>query len=167
MIVIPTLESERLRLRPMTIDDWPAYERLMASDHSQFMGGPTPKHVTWGIFSHDIAHWTLFGHGALMVELKETATTVGQVGINFGPLFPEHELGWFLYEDFEGNGFALEAALKMRKWAFEELGLKTLVSYIDQKNTRSRKLAERMGAVIDTSAPCNDPEDLVYRHPSS
>ncbi len=54
----------------------------------------------------------------------------------------------------------------MRKWAFEELGLKTLVSYIDPKNERSRKLAERMGAVIDPDAERHDPVDLVYRHPA-
>ncbi len=92
MTVIPTLETERLRLRPMTIEDWPQYEQLMQSDRSQFMGGPTPRHVTWGIFSHDIAHWVLFGHGALMVDDKTTGKTVGQIGLNHGPLFPEHEL---------------------------------------------------------------------------
>ncbi|SFK48561.1 Protein N-acetyltransferase, RimJ/RimL family [Pseudovibrio ascidiaceicola] len=167
MTVIPTLETERLRLRPMTIEDWPAYEQLMQSERSQFMGGPTPKHVTWGIFSHDIAHWVLFGHGALMIDDKTTGKTVGQVGLNHGPLFPEHELGWFLYEGFEGHGYALEAAQTMRKWAFDRLSLKTLVSYIDPKNDRSRKLAERMGAVIDPDAQRHDPVDLVYRHPLS
>ncbi|GHB43496.1 N-acetyltransferase [Pseudovibrio japonicus] len=150
----------------MTIEDWPAYEQLMRSERSRFMGGPTPKYVTWGIFSHDIAHWTLFGHGALMIDDKTTDKTVGQVGLNHGPLFPETELGWFLYDGFEGHGYALEAALRMRQWGFEEFGLKTLVSYIDQKNERSCKLAERMGAVIDPDAPCLDPDDLVYRHPA-
>jgi len=32
-----------------------------------------------------------------MIALAESGECVGQVGINHGPLFPEKELGWFVY----------------------------------------------------------------------
>ena len=148
----------------MTIQDWPAYAAFMASERAVQMGGPYAEDRAWGVFCHDTAQWMLFGHGALMMEDKASGTCLGQVGINHGPLFPEKELGWFVYEQAEGRGFAFEAADALRHWAFTECGLETLVSYIDRDNGRSRRLAERLGAVIDPAAPVKDPGDLVYRH---
>src|SRR5262245_51652788 len=101
----------------------------MASPRSIGMGGPYDLRGAWGMFCHDIACWELFGHGALMIELKSDRVCVGQVGINHGPLFPEKELGWLLYDGFEGEGYATEAARAMRDWAFDVLQLATLVSY--------------------------------------
>ncbi|MGO8189933.1 GNAT family N-acetyltransferase, partial [Rhizobium leguminosarum] len=84
---------------------------IMASPRSIGMGGPFDLRAAWGMFCNDVALWQLFGHGALTVELGETGECVGQVGINHGPLFPEKELGWFVYEEYEGRGYATEAAL--------------------------------------------------------
>ena len=164
MTDIPTLTTERLILRPPAFDDFPAYEALWASPRSRYMGGPYDSFVTWGLFCHDVACWELFGHGALMIDLAATGECVGQVGINHGPLFPEKELGWMIYEAHEGRGYILEAARALRDWAHTAGGLPTLVSYVDPANTRSIAVAERLGATLDALAPRQDPEDLVYRH---
>ncbi|WP_114010161.1 GNAT family N-acetyltransferase [Cohaesibacter intestini] len=164
MTPIPEIETARLRLRPMMISDWPDYSALMQSSRAQYMGGPHDIAAAWGMFCHDVANWPLFGHGALMIEEKETGLCVGQVGINHGPLFAEKELGWFVYPHAEGRGYAFEAACAFRDWAFASLGLQSLVSYMDPANDRSRRLAERMGAVPDPDAARPEPQDLVYRH---
>ncbi len=164
MFEIPRLETDRLILRAPNMLDWPDYLSLMRSDRARFMGGPFSLHGAWGLFCHDLVQWSLFGHGALMIDEKSSRKCVGQVGINSGPLFPEHELGWCLYDGFEGKGYAFEAAEAMKEWAFGTLGLETLVSYIDPPNGPSRRLAERLGAELDPDAPRNDPNDLVYRH---
>jgi RimJ/RimL family protein N-acetyltransferase len=44
------------------------------------------------------------------------------------------------------------------------LALPALISYIDPANTVSRRVAERLGAVIDKAAPRPIPTDLVYRY---
>ncbi|MBB4572733.1 RimJ/RimL family protein N-acetyltransferase [Rhizobium lentis] len=119
------------------------------------------------MFCHDVALWQLFGHGALMIDLAESGECVGQVGINHGPLFPEKELGWFVYEDHGGRGYATEAALALRDWAFSALKLPSLVSYIAPGNAASVAVAERLGARLDPTAPRTDPADLVYRHSAS
>lgn len=164
MTDIPTLRTRRLVLRPMTEADFPAYRDLMASPRSAYMGGPLEPRFAWGIFCHDIACWALYGHGGLMIDLAATGECVGQVGINHGPLFPEKELGWLLYDGFEGQGYVTEAATALRDWAFAELKLKSLVSYFDPANVRSIAVAERLGAVRDDSAPRQDADDVVYRH---
>ena len=164
-MTIPTLTTDRLILRPPVSADFAAYEALWASPRSRYMGGPHNSFAAWGLFCHDIACWQLFGHGALMIDLRETAQCIGQVGINHGPLFPEKELGWLLYPGHEGKGYAFEAARALRDWAFIERRLPTLVSYCDPANARSIAVAERLGAVRDPLAPRQDPEDLVFRHP--
>lgn len=162
--MIPSLTTERLTLRPPTMADYPAYAVFLASDRSTCMGGPFDTFAAWGLFCHDIAQWHLFGHGALMIELRASGQCVGQVGINHGPLFPEKELGWLLYDGHESQGYAFEAAQALRDWAFAVRGLPTLVSYCDGGNVRSIAVAKRLGAVRDRAAPKQDPEDVVFRH---
>ena len=164
---IPTIETERLILRPLCMDDWPGYLDLMRSSRARYMGGPYSVEAAWGCFCHDMALWALEGHGALAVDDRLTGGTVGEVVINAGPLFPERELGWLVYAEAEGKGYACEAAAALRDWAFAVRGLETLVSYIDPRNARSIKLAERLGAELDGDAPRQDPRDVVYRHPRS
>lgn len=93
MTEIPTLTTARCRLRPMIGDDWPAYLELMQSERARFMGGPFTVTAAWGHFCADHAQWRFFGCGALMIDERGTGVSLGQVGINAGPLFPERELG--------------------------------------------------------------------------
>lgn len=161
---IPTILTPRLRLRPMRLEDWPAFRDMMESPRACFMGGPFALPAAWGTFCADYALWDFFGTGALMIDDRQSGETLGQVAVNQSPLFPEPELGWMLYPAGEGRGVALEAATALSAWAAQERGLRRLVSYIDSANHRSIRLAERLGARFDPAAPRPDPEDLVYRH---
>lgn len=163
-VPIPTISTARLTLRAQTIDDFAAYFDFLASPRAAGVGGPFDEHGAWGMFCHDAAQWQFFGHGALMIDLADTGLCVGQVGINHGPLFPEKELGWLIYDGHEGMGYASEAAAGMRDWAFGTLGLASLVSYIAPGNMRSIAVAERIGGVRDPAARGGDPTDSVYRH---
>lgn len=160
----PTIETGRLILRLPNLEDWPSFETLMTSDRASHMGGPYSVPVAWGWFCHGIAQWQLFDVGNLSIISRQTGACLGQIEINQGPGFPEPELGWLLIASAEGRGFAFEAATAMRDWAFRERKLPTLVSYIGQENTRSIRLAERLGASLDEKALKQDPDDLVFRH---
>jgi RimJ/RimL family protein N-acetyltransferase len=163
--VIPTLDTARLRLRPIRADDFPAYAAAVMSDRAWAMGGPYDLRGAWGMFCHDVAGWPLFGMGALMVDRRDTGATVGQVQLNNGPLFPETELGWLLYAGHEGHGYATEAAAALRDWAFGPRGLAGLVSYVHPDNRASHRVAARLGGVPDRAAPTRPGEDgfTVYR----
>jgi len=160
----PVLETGRLTLRPMRAGDFPAYAALMAGPRAVYMGGPHDTAAAWGLFCHDAGCWALFGHGALMMDLREGGETVGQVGLNAGPLFPETELGWMVYDGHEGQGYATEGAAALRDWAFATLPLDSLVSYTHPGNDASKAVARRLGAVEDHAAPRQDPGDCVFRH---
>ena len=162
----PIIKTDRLLLREPVLEDWPSFAAVMTSDRARYMGGPFSIGSAWGAFCHGVALWQLFGVGNLTIELRETKQCLGQIEINQGPRFPEPELGWQLTSEAEGKGYAFEAAVALRDWAFQDRKLQTLVSYIDPGNARSIRLAERLGATIDDHAPKQDPDDLVYRHVS-
>jgi RimJ/RimL family protein N-acetyltransferase len=119
MATIPTLTTSRLILRPMGMGDWNSYRCFMASDRARHMGGPFTLAVAWGMFCADHAQWSLLGCGALMIEHRQSGGCLGQVGINHGPQFPERELGWLVFPEAEGHGFAFEAATALRAWVRE------------------------------------------------
>lgn len=162
-MIAPTLTTQRLVLRPLQMADFAAYAGFLASDRSRFMGGPHEARTAWSWFCNDVAQWALLDMGALMVT--DQGRVIGQVAICHGPIFPEPELGWFLYQGAEGQGFATEAAAALRDWGLGARGLATMVSYVDPANAASARLAERLGARIDPMAatPDNEPT-LAYRH---
>ena len=170
MRLVPTIETQRLRLRGHVESDFGPFADMFASERSRYMHGPLTRRQAWFAFCSDVAQWQLMGHGAWGVERLEDGAFVGQVALGKPPHFPELELGWFVVEGFEGQGYALEAATAARDYAYVEMGRDTLVSYIDPQNDRSIALAERMGATRDDSAERPDGESLdeclVYRHPT-
>lgn len=60
------------------------------------------------------------------------------------PLF---EIGWFIDKGHEGEGFAYEAAKAGIGFIFNELEAYKVIAATDDTNTRSYKLAERLGFV--------------------
>jgi RimJ/RimL family protein N-acetyltransferase len=160
----PVLQTQRLTLRGHVMADFEPYAAAFATDRFSHMGAPLSRDKAWACFCRDVAQWELLGHGAWAIALNETGAFIGQVGINGHPYFPENELGWLVMPEAEGRGFAQEAAAAARDWAFRTLGLTSLVSYIAAGNTRSIKLAERLGAVQDDEAECPYDGHLVFRH---
>ena len=114
-MVTPLLKTKRLVLRKPEFPDWERYQKFMASENAIYMGGPFTKESAWGWYCSDIAQWMLFGHGALMLQHNTSGACLGQVCINHGPLFPEHELGWYLYPEAEGYGYSA-SALHRTRW---------------------------------------------------
>lgn len=159
----PTIETDRLILRPHVAADLEAFWSFYQSDRSRYMDVPTSRSQLWAGMLAEVGSWEIFGWGGLAIETKD-GQLAGQVCISQPPHFPELELGWIVFDGFEGFGYAFEAASAMRDYAFEILEVPTLVSYIDGNNQRSVALAKRMGAVEDLNARTYDAADQVYRH---
>ena len=162
---IPVIETERLVLRAPREDDFEAHAGLMASERSRFIGGPQDKPTAWRGFCSALGHWALRGYGMWMVADKADDTPLGRVGFINHLGWDEPELGWHVYGAAEGKGVAHEAALAAREHGSKHLGLDGVISYIDPANSRSVKLAERLGARFEREGevvghPCH-----VYRHP--
>ena len=161
----PVLLTERLRLRPYKFDDFDAFSAYFKSPRSVYTDGPVSEESAWDQFSAGAGRWLLVGYGAWSVERREDAAVVGLVSLNAPISLPEIELGWILWHGFEGHGYAFEAAVCARQFAFDELESAGLLSCIHKDNVRSIRLAERLGCVRDTAIVPPDPEnDLIFRH---
>ena len=166
---VPQLKTQRLILRAPELADFPAYEAIMAADIHGYMGGPFNTEDAWLDFNQGIAGWSLRGQGMWTVTLADE-TVVGFVCAMCGWGDQETELGYLFLADHHGKGYATEACQAARDYAWDTQGVASMVSYIDPKNTPSRALAERLGAVHDTNAPLpkdEAPEDtMIMRHSS-
>ncbi len=165
----PTLTTERLTLRRPQECDFDAFAAFSARERSHWIGGPATRADARAIFDENLAHWDEFGFGYFHVALSENGEGIGRVGLRKSSARPETELAYTLYDDaHEGHGYAREAAVAVRDWAYTALGLPTLVSYIDPANLRSAALARAIGATPDAAAPVwpKHPGLTVYRYPA-
>jgi hypothetical protein len=74
----------------------------------------TPRKV-WHLFATEFFGWCLDGAGHWVIERRDG--TMGVTGISHPSYYPEPEMGWALYDGFEGLGYATEAAAAARDWA--------------------------------------------------
>ena len=143
----PTLLSENLILRgPEARDQEPVIAFLQDEDRAAGFGALPNRGDAWRWFALNVGHWAMHGYGYFMIETK-SGETAGISGIWNPEGWPEPEVGWVVFDGFEGRSIAYEAACRVRRWAYEDLGFETITSNIVPGNTRSIRLAERMGAV--------------------
>lgn len=163
----PTLETDRLILRgPEKADAEAMIAFLMDEDRSDGFGGYAYRSDAWRWFTLNVGHWHWHGYGYFTIQDKATGEPAGITGIWNPDGWPEPEVGWVVFDGFEGKGIAFEAATRAREWAYNDLGFTTLTSNIVPGNTRSIRLAERMGATYErTYHNPNMGEDMLYRHP--
>lgn len=158
-----TLTTDRLTLRPPILEDFAATAAFMASPRAQFVGGPVRDTFDqWRGFLSVFGHWAVRGYGFFTV--LHDGTPIGRVGLVYHIMWDEPELGWHLFDGHEGQGFAIEAALAVRDWAITDLGLPPMISYVHPHNTRSRSVAQRMGAQFESETTLLGHPAEVWRH---
>ena len=143
---IPELTTPRLKMRLAKLDDLPALTAFRASNRSLGVGGPFKPETGFTYLEQLVGQWHLRGYGRWIVTEKDSDTAIGLVGIYHPDDWPEAEIGWTMFEGGEGKGYAQEAAEATRDFAFDRLGWIRIISSILPDNTRSIRLAERMGA---------------------
>jgi RimJ/RimL family protein N-acetyltransferase len=163
-IQIPILQTENLVLRAPTTDDFEGYADVLASDRSEFLRGPYSRAAAWKDYCLSVAEWVLYGVGPFALYQRDTNAFAGLAGVSMHPDFPEPEMGWVMAADTEGKSLAYEAGVALRDWAFADLKLPTLVSYIWRGNTRAETLAKRLGGTLDPNAPTPWPGAITYRY---
>lgn len=161
----PVLVTARLRLRMPTLDDIEPSFRFWSSERSHLMGGPWTMEQLSAETQGLLDQWRKHGFSLFTVTRRETGEPIGGIGPFYPDTHPEPELGWSLwYAADEGTGLAYEAAAAARDWFFATSGYQTAISFTDPNNHRSHRLCERLGGVVDPTAPVQEPGDRVYRY---
>jgi len=144
------LETERLRLRTWLPEDVEAYYELNQDPHvREFLPFPVTRERA-AQFAADMnerfekERYTLWA-----VEEKASGAFIGYVGLSLlletFPFAPGIEIGWRLAYPYWGKGYATEAAIAVRDYAFDILGVDEIFSFTAPANARSQRVMEKIG----------------------
>lgn len=163
---IPTIETRRLILRGFEERDLDAYAEMCAdAEVMQYIGrgNPLDRAESWRSMAMLIGHWELRGYGLWAVEDRQTGTLLGRVGCWQPEGWLGLELGWTIRKAFWGQGYATEAAIASRDYAFTVLNAAEVISLIRPNNSASRRVAEKIGAQLAETTVIFGAEAVVYR----
>ena len=150
---VPTIETARLRLRPLVEDDIPDWARLIYADPEvmRYLPGPdvTPQERAERLYRYFTDHWSRHGFGEWAVTDRATGDFLGQAGLNHIADLNETEVDYALAKDAWGQGLATEAAGAVVRYAFEAAGLTRLIGFVIPENVASRRVLERLGFVYE------------------
>ena len=165
-MMAPTLTTARLILRRHDLADYPVFREFWMSSRASHIGGPfAHEHEVWRQFSAERGHWALRGFGLWTLVSPVTAAVLGWVGLQQPPHYAAPELAWHLTAAAEGQGLATEAAVAALGHGREKLGLGRVISYVSTANTRSLRLAERLGAVVTERGTFSGSQYVLFDHP--
>jgi RimJ/RimL family protein N-acetyltransferase len=161
----PVLATERLVLRGWREEDFEPFAAFWADEESaRHVGGVCDRNAAWRIFATFLGHWALRGYGFWALEEKASGELAGYCGLWKPEGWPQEELGWSLLRHARGKGLVTEAALRVRRYAYEDLGLTTLISFVDPENAPSAAVAERLGARRDGQFELRGTMVDIWRH---
>ena len=153
------LETNRLRLRPLTIDDAKELHQLcdihpevwkFDPGHEQSLDERTK------LIGKRIQQYQTYGFGCFAIEHKPTLKLIGQCGLSphqfenrDGDITNEFEVMYKLGKAYWGQGYATEASEAWIKYAFEVANLMRLVVCPHKANIASIRVLEKLGFRIE------------------
>jgi len=138
------LETPRLILRRFRPEDWPDLKDYILREEVRRFEPPYPSTVE-GIM--EMASWLSESLDFWAVSLKQSGKVIGQVhcGLREQPDWRCRNLGYVLNPDWWGQGMATEAAARVMRHGFEDLGCRRFCSGCNPLNIASWKVLEKLG----------------------
>lgn len=131
------LETERLYLRKMTQEDYPALCRMLQDPEVMY----AYEHAFSDTEAHDwldkqLARYAEYGFGLWAVILKETGEMIGQCGLTMQDCNGRQvlEVGYLFCKSYWHKGYATEAATACKNYAFDTLHAEEVYSIIRDTN---------------------------------
>ena len=159
------LDTPRMTLRPHDLADYPVFREFWMSNRASHIGGPMRHEFeVWRQFSAERGHWVLRGFGLWTLVGRATGQVLGWVGLQQPAHYDAPELAWHLTGQAEGQGLAEEAARAALAHGRAALGVKRVISYVSAANTRSLRLAERLGATVAERGSFQGSDYVLFEH---
>ena len=165
-VLTPVLSSERIILRGWQNSDFHPYTILVSDPvMMRFVGGGAMSYKkARKEFDGMREQWIDRKIGIFVIADKTSNELLGFTGLFESPLLDEPELSWSLSAKNHGKGYASEAAILARNWAFCEHNIGPLMSLVHPNNISSKRVAERLGASVESHSTWMGQPRLVYRH---
>jgi ribosomal-protein-alanine N-acetyltransferase len=150
---ITPIATERLILRPLTAEDADFILELVTDpsfiqnigDRNVRTLDDAKRYITNG----PVASYAKNGFGLYLVELKDTGEPIGMCGLIRRSMLNDVDIGYAYLPRYWSKGYAIEAALTMKQYARDFIGLKRMVAVVDPQNTGSIRLLEKLGMTFE------------------
>jgi RimJ/RimL family protein N-acetyltransferase len=111
---------------------------------------PTEKRISIEDLEKQLHSYCENGFGRWAVILKETGRVIGMCGLMWLDTDKDRvlELGYLFNREFWHNGYAVEAAIAYKRYAFDALGFDEVFSLIRDNNCASMNVAVRCGMLV-------------------
>lgn len=149
----PTLETPRLRLRPVTLADAPAMQTHLGHwDVVKYL----PRHIPWPYVPGSAEAYLknkalpemekgVRYSWAITLKADPTTALIGLIELTFAT--PYDQRAFWLGQAWQGLGFMTEASFVVNDFALPGLGMPDLLFCSADENTPSNQLKIRSGAV--------------------
>jgi [ribosomal protein S5]-alanine N-acetyltransferase len=142
-----SLNTERLLLRPIKLADADAIfayssDETWARYHDKL---PNMEMIEEFVAQHVLAPWTDDPRFSIILDSE----VVGGLGLTIDRKYAHGELAYSLAREHWGKGLVIEAARKVVRWGFEELGLAKVWTRADALNTQSTRVMEKLGMTLE------------------
>lgn len=141
-------ETERLKIREIAVTDVPQlYELYSDASITQYMeplfADPEQEVTYTKEYIKNI--YGFYGFGMWVLEEKKQGQVIGRAGLEYKEGFEGLELGFMLGVQYQYKGYAYEACSEILAYGIRELDQRTYCSFINENNTASIHLCERLG----------------------
>lgn len=148
----PAMEllTPRLLLRPWHDTDRAPFAAMCATEQvMRYFPSVITEEQSNIVVTRLQAHLDKWGWGFWAAELRATGQFIGFIGLLVPnenvPAYPCVEVGWRLAPEFWGKGYATEGARTSLDFAFDNLGLESVVAFVVEQNQPSRAVMHRLG----------------------
>lgn len=161
-----TFETNRLILRATTVNDASfIVELLNTPKWLKYIGDRnvhTIEDAVRYIKDKFNPHLKQYGYSTYSVIKKDDHTIIGTCGLYNREDIEGVDIGFAFLPEYEGKGYAFEAANRLKQAAFEDFNLSFIKAITLPNNTSSQKLLERLGFTFKSliNIP-NDEETLM------
>lgn len=165
---LPIMQTARLEIRPLQMDDLPTVHALLDSDPDGWSLADRLDWLAWAALSPgQLARLYQPPYGERGVVLRESGQLIGLVGyvpllMPFGqlPWFQQRGLGgagytaevglyYIVQPELRGRGYAVEAAAALVDYAFAHLHLRRIVATTQYDNLRSQAVMRKLGMTVE------------------
>jgi ribosomal-protein-alanine N-acetyltransferase len=159
------LETSRLYLREMTEADAAFMLKLLNSEGWLKYIGDKKIYTTKAAADHIrdgyIKSYRENGFGLYLMEEKTQNTPMGICGLIRRKTLPDVDIGFALLPEYEGHGYAFEAAKACLDFAWINHNLKRIVAITTAANKPSQKLLEKLGLAFEKNIVFEKDEELM------
>ena len=145
----PSLETDRLLLRPFESGDAETVQRLVNDPDivatTRALHFPYPEGAAARWIAHQPEEW-LAGRAVIFaISLKRTGLVIGTVGLEIEAADERAELGYWIDPAFWNRGYASEAAQAVVEFGFRQLGLNRVMAEHMVHNPASGRVLAKVG----------------------